>query len=144
MSTFDVAPERALYHGGSFNGNLLGMVAGTIAVRDLGSSDIARIDAQAAVLRSEIARAAQANGVCVRTNGVGSAFGLYVLDQPDGQIDRQATALLHLAAVNHGVYYGSGGEFGLSTVLSDADIEYASRALGGALADVGQAVIGHV
>ncbi len=37
MSAFDLAPERPLYHGGSFNGNLLGMVAGAIAVRDLTS-----------------------------------------------------------------------------------------------------------
>jgi glutamate-1-semialdehyde 2,1-aminomutase len=144
MSSFDLAPERPLYHGGSFNGNLLGMVAGAIAVRDLTSVAIARIDAQGDALRAELARAAEANGVHIRTNGVGSAFGLYVLDGPDGEIDRKASSLLHLAAVNRGVYYGIGGEFGLCTALTVEDLELTRDALAGALADVGQAVVGRV
>ncbi len=144
MSTFDLAPERPLYHGGSFNGNLLGMVAGAIAVRDLTSAEIARIDAQADALRRSLAEAAAANGVCVRTSGVGSAFGLYVLEESDGAIDWQATKLLHLAAVNRGVYYGFGGEFGLCTALSDEDLEHARTALSGALADVAEVVVNRV
>ncbi len=144
MSTFDLAPERPLYHGGSFNGNLLGMVAGAIAVRELKAGDIARIDAHAESLRADIAAAAAANGICVRTSGVGSAFGLYVLDGPEGEIDWTATSLLHLAAVNRGVYYGSGGEFGLCTALTDEDLEHARAGLGGALSDVAQAVVGQV
>ncbi len=147
MSVFDLAPERPLYHGGSFNGNLLGMVAGTITVRDLSAASIARIDAQAQTLRAALAQAAEANGVRVRTSGVGSAFGLYVLDAGGGEsekIDWSATALLHLAAVNHGVYYGSGGEFGFCTALTDADLQHACDALGGALADVAQTVVDHV
>jgi glutamate-1-semialdehyde 2,1-aminomutase len=139
MSTFDLAPERPLYHGGSFNGNLLGMVAGAIAVRDLTSVEIARIDAQADALRADLSEAGAANGVYVRTSGVGSAFGLYVLDGADGEIDWKATKLLHLAALNRGVYYGSGGEFGLCTALTDEDLEQARVALSGALADVSRA-----
>ncbi|MBA3807518.1 MAG: aminotransferase class III-fold pyridoxal phosphate-dependent enzyme [Solirubrobacterales bacterium] len=144
MSTFDLAPERPLYHGGSFNGNLLGMVAGAIAVRELKAADIARIDAQAGSLRADIGAAAAAAGICVRTSGVGSAFGLYVLDGPEGEIDWKATSLLHLAAVNRGVYYGSGGEFGLCTALTDEDLEHARAGLGAALSDVAQAVVGQV
>jgi glutamate-1-semialdehyde 2,1-aminomutase len=112
MEIFDPAAEGSLYHGGSFNGNLLGMVAGEIAVRDLTSAEIARIDAQGDSLRADLEEAGQACGVPVRTSGVGSAFGLYVLDGAGGEpgrIDRRATSLLHLAAVNHGVYYGPGG-----------------------------------
>jgi len=73
MEIFDPAGEggRALYHGGSFNGNVLGMVAGAIAVRDLSSADIARIDAQGDRMRAEIQDAAQECGVPVRTSGVG-------------------------------------------------------------------------
>ena len=144
MSTFDLAPERPLYHGGSFNGNLLGMVAGAIAVRDLTAVEIARIDAQGDALRRSLAQDAAANGVCVRTSGIGSAFGLYVLEEADGAIDWKATRLLHLAAVNRGVYYGTGGEFGLCTALADEDLEYARTALSGALADVAQAVVDRV
>jgi len=136
MSPFDLEQGGSLYHGGSFNGNLLGSVAGTIAVRDLTSVEIARIDAQAERLREGLAESAQELGVPIRTSGVGSVFGLYVLDGPNGEIDWKASRLLHLAAVNHGVYYGTGGEFGLCTATSDDEVEEALAGLSSALADL--------
>ncbi len=138
MTPFDLpdGSESSLYHGGSFNGNLLGMVAGQIAVRELTADAIARIDAQAERLRAALAAAAAELGVAIRTPGVGSAFGLYVLDGRDGEIDWTATRLLHVAAANHGVYYGSGGEFGICTAVSDEHVDEASAALSSALADL--------
>jgi glutamate-1-semialdehyde 2,1-aminomutase len=147
MSVFDLAPERPLYHGGSFNGNILGMVAGTIAVRDLTAADIQRIDGQADRLREDLAIAAQEVGLPIHTSGVGAAFGLYVLQGEGGdlsEIDWEATRLLHLAAVNRGIYYGSGGEFGLCTVLTDLEIAQTSAGLKGALADLAEAVVSRV
>jgi glutamate-1-semialdehyde 2,1-aminomutase len=147
MEIFDPAADEALYHGGSFNGNLLGMVAGTIAVRDLTTADIARIDAQGEQMRAEIHEAAQQCGLPVRTSGVGSAFGLYVLDGPDGELERidwKATRLLHLAAMTHGVYYGSGGEFGLCTALTDADMAHVCGGLREAVAAVAAVAVDHV
>jgi glutamate-1-semialdehyde 2,1-aminomutase len=144
MSPFDLANEGSLYHGGSFNGNLLGCIAGQIAVSDLTAAEIERIDAQAQQLRVGLEAAAHELGVPIRTQGVGSAFGLYVLDGHDGEIDWKATRLLHLAAVNHGVYYGTGGEFGICTAFSDEQIEEAGTGLHGALADLAResAVVG--
>jgi glutamate-1-semialdehyde 2,1-aminomutase len=138
MAPFDLPGEGdgSLYHGGSFNGNVLGMVAGQIAVRDLTAEAIARIDAQAERLRVALDQAAAELGVAIRMPGVGSAFGLYVLDRADGEVDWSATRLLHLAAINHGVYYGTGGEFGLCTVLDDEQIDQTSAALRSALADL--------
>jgi glutamate-1-semialdehyde 2,1-aminomutase len=142
MSYFDLHPERPLYHGGSFNGNLLGMVAGTIALRDLTSDAIARVEAQAESLKADIAAAAEACGLAVSTPGVGAAFGLYVLDGPDGEIDWRSSALLQLAAVTRGVYFGSGGEFGLPTTLTDEELAQASTGLAEALGDVAAATSG--
>jgi glutamate-1-semialdehyde 2,1-aminomutase len=146
MAPFDLADGGTLYHGGSFNGNLLGSVAGQIAVRDLTAVEIARIDAQAERLRAGLEQSARELGVPIRTPGVGSAFGLYVLDRPDGEIDWKASQLLHLAAVNHGVYYGTGGEFGICTAFSDEEIEEAGAGLQSALADLAResAVVGAV
>jgi glutamate-1-semialdehyde 2,1-aminomutase len=140
MAPFDLADGGSLYHGGSFNGNLLGSVAGQIAVRDLTAVEIARIDAQADQLRAGLEQSASELGVSIRTPGVGSAFGLYVLDRPDGEIDWKATQLLHLAAVNHGVYYGTGGEFGICTAFSDEEIEEAGAGLQSALADLAREI----
>jgi glutamate-1-semialdehyde 2,1-aminomutase len=136
MACFDLDPENPLYHGGSFNGNLLGMVAGAIALRDLTAERIARIDGQAESLKADVAAAAQICGLHIDTPGVGSAFGLYLLEGRGGPIDWPATSLLHLAAVNQGVYYGSGGEFGLSTAVTDEDLAETSAGLAQALSDV--------
>jgi glutamate-1-semialdehyde 2,1-aminomutase len=147
MAIFDPSAEDAFYHGGSFNGNPLGMVAGAIAVRDLTAQSIARIDAQAQSLRADITRAAEDCGVPVRIEGVGSTFGLYVIDGTSGErnkIDWKASSLLHLAAVNRGVHFGSGGEFGLCTALTDEHLQRASAGLRQALGDVAAAVCARV
>jgi glutamate-1-semialdehyde 2,1-aminomutase len=147
MAIFDPSAEDTFYHGGSFNGNPLGMVAGAIAVRDLTAQSIARIDAQAQSLRADITRAAEDCGVPVRIEGVGSTFGLYVIDGTSGErnkIDWKASSLLHLAAVNRGVHFGSGGEFGLCTALTDAHLQRASAGLRQALGDVAAAVCARV
>jgi glutamate-1-semialdehyde 2,1-aminomutase len=136
MDCFDLDTGKPLYHGGSFNGNLLGMLAGRIAVSDLTAAEIARIDAQGDELRARIEASAREQGVAVATHGVGGAFGLYVLDRPGGEIDHAASAALHLAAVNRGLYYGTGGEFGLPSVLGEDDVAAAATALHGALGDL--------
>jgi glutamate-1-semialdehyde 2,1-aminomutase len=136
MEVFDLDPEHPLYHGGSFNGNRLGALAGAIAVRDLGAAQIAQMEAQTAELRASIGAAASAVGVAVDTRGCGSAFGLYVLDAPGGDVDWKATAELHLAAVNRGVYFGAGGECGLSTAVGEDDLGFVVAALRDALEDL--------
>jgi glutamate-1-semialdehyde 2,1-aminomutase len=141
MEVFDPLGDDPLYHGGSFNGNLLGSIAGTIAVRDLTAAEIDRLDAVAARMRYEIDAAAAGLGLSVMTAGVGSAFGLYLLEEPGGEIDWDGSALLHLAAVTRGVYYGSGGEVGLCTALDEATAERAIAGLRGALADVAAATV---
>jgi glutamate-1-semialdehyde 2,1-aminomutase len=136
MDHFDSPGPNGLYHGGSFNGNLLGSVAGAIAVRDLTAAAIDRIDAYGDRIRAALESAAAEAGLPLRTSGVGSAFGVYVLAEADGEIDTTASSLLHLAAVNHGIYYGSGGEFGLNTALDDAAVDRAIDGLVAAIGDV--------
>lgn len=138
MSRFDLDRDRPLYHGGSFNGNLLGMVAGAIAVRNLSAAAIERLDTQAERLKAMIRESAGRAGVEVALPGIGSVFGLYVVGD-DGEVDAGATSLLHLAAVTRGVYYGTGGEFGLPTVLSDEDLARAGERIGAALMDLAAA-----
>jgi glutamate-1-semialdehyde 2,1-aminomutase len=141
MNVFDPLGNDPLYHGGSFNGNLLGSVAGTIAVRDLTASEIDRLDAMSDRMRSEIRSAADQHGMSVHTPGVGSAFGLYLLEEAGDDIDWPGSALLHLAAVTRGVYYGTGGEFGLCTALDDPTVDRAIEGVVGAIADVAGASV---
>lgn len=138
MQVFDPEREHPLYHGGSFNGNLLGSLAGTVAVRDLTAEQIQRIDGLADRTRAAMHEAAAAVDLPLHTSGLGSAFGVYVLDRPDGQVDWSRSALLHLAAVCRGVYFGSGGEFGLFTALDDQLMDEAIERLTGAIRDVAE------
>lgn len=142
MSVFDPLADNPLYHGGSFNGNLLGCIAGTIAVRDLTGDQIRRLDQIAERIRAAVANAAEQEGLALHTSGVGSAFGLYVLDGAGGEIDWQGTALLHLAAVTHGIYYGSGGEFGLPTAIDDTIADRVIDGLTSAIGDVAAVRVG--
>jgi glutamate-1-semialdehyde 2,1-aminomutase len=136
MEVFDPLGAQPLYHGGSFNGNLIGSVAGKIAVERLTAGEIERIDGLSDRLRGAIESAGEEFGLPLTTSGVGSAFGLYVLDGSGGEVDWDATFLLHLAAVTHGVYYGSGGEFGLCTALDDETVSAAATGMARAIADV--------
>jgi glutamate-1-semialdehyde 2,1-aminomutase len=138
MSTFDPLGERPLYHGGSFNGNLLGCVSGAIAVRDLTRRSIDTMNAQADRLRAALHARAAELGVGIATPGEGAAFALYRTNH-DGAIDWAATELLHLAALNHGVYIGTHGEMALATVTTDEQIDRSAEALGAALGDVADA-----
>lgn len=139
MELFDPTGDDPVYHGGSFNGNPLGCVAGHIAVRNLTNDEIARIDALGDQMRSALEDAGAAAGLPVRTSGVGSAFGLYVLHETHGEIDWSRSAQMHLAAVNHGVYIGTGGEFGLSTAIDADTVAVAIEAITMAIADVAAA-----
>lgn len=136
MDVFDPLGKTPVYHGGSFNGNPLGSVAGMIAIRDLTTAQIHRIDTLADHLREAIEAAADAVELPIMTSGVGSAFGLYVLDEPGGAIDWSASSLLHLAAVVHGVYFGSGGEFGFSTAVDEALVDAAAERIAAAVREV--------
>ncbi len=142
MSIFDPTAEQPVYHGGSFNGNLLGCVAGRIAVEKLTAAEIERIDGYGDRMRVQLQDAAESAGVPLRTSGLGSAFGVYVLQDDLEAIDWRATSLLHMAAVTRGVYYGTGGEFGLPTALSEADVEDALGRLREAVNDVAPALAG--
>lgn len=141
LELFDPLREEPAYHGGSFNGNPLGSGAGAIAIRDLTAAQIARIDGLATDMRAAVEQAGIAAGLAVTTSGVGSAFGMYVLDEPAGAIDWETSALLHLAAVNHGVYYGSGGEFGLSTAVDRSIAQAAVDGIVAAINDVVRAQV---
>ncbi len=138
MRAFDPTRTGTLYHGGSFNGNPLGCAAGRVAVEHLTHERIAEMDRVAGRLAGAVRAHAEAVGVPLRVSGDGSALGVYVLDRVGGEPHPGRTALLHLAAVNRGVYLGAGGEMAMATSLDAALADEAAAGLGGALADLAE------
>jgi glutamate-1-semialdehyde 2,1-aminomutase len=135
MSIFDPAGPHAVYHGGSFNGNPLGCAAGRVTMEHLTGASIEQMDAHARRLGAGLAAASKATGVPLEITGDGSVLGVHVLGE-DGGTSHQLSRRFHLAAINHGVYFGQDGEFALATPFSDEDVSEAIGRLELALADL--------
>ena len=143
MEVLDPHREHPLYHGGSFNGNLLSSVAGRISLEHLRRETIAAMDERTAGLRAALHAEAAALGLPLTTVGEGSVMGVYVTDvlqRHDGNTFNagEATQLLHLAALTRGVFMGPGGEIALSSATAGAALDEAHEGLLRALQDVAQ------
>ena len=142
MDVLDPHREQPLYHGGSFNGNLLSCVTGKVSLEHFGREQIAAMDERASWLRGELARAAGELGLPLITIAEGSVMGIYVTDalaRHSGNFAAgEATQLLHLAALTHGVFIGPGGEIALSTTVAGDALEHARDGLIAALRDVAE------
>jgi glutamate-1-semialdehyde 2,1-aminomutase len=140
MDVLDPHREQPLYHGGSFNGNLLSCVAGRVSLEHFTAETIAAMDERAGWLRAELEQCAASLGLPFTTTGEGSVMGVYVtgsLARHSGNfMAGEGTQLLHLAALTHGVFMGPGGEIALSSTVADEALEQARAGLLAALHDV--------
>jgi glutamate-1-semialdehyde 2,1-aminomutase len=138
-------PSR-VYHGGSFNGNVLGTACGTVAVTNLSGAVIDGMAARADRIRAALEARAEMVGLPLVTSGKGSAFGVYLaptLPPPtDERADLELSRLFHLASVCSGVHLGDGNEFALSTVVDDEVADAAIVRLEAALDDLATALGG--
>ena len=141
MDVLDPHRERPLYHGGSFNGNLLSSVAGRVSLEHLTAGTIAAMGQRASGLRDALVAEAAALGLPLSVVGEGSVMGVYVtdtLERHDGNTFSagEPTQLLHLAALTRGVLMGPGGEIALSSATAGAALDEAHEGLLKALGDV--------
>lgn len=124
-----LTPERAggVYHGGSFNGNGLAMVAGRVALEHLTADRIGMMDRQLERLRAALRAKADALGLPLETPGAGSIMGLHF-----GAAPALAQAF-HLACLNNGVHMAPGGLVALATPFTDPVVDEVAAAMGAAL-----------
>ena len=133
---------RQLAHSGTFNGNVLSMVAGAVSIDLLTAEAVARLDQVAARLQGDITHAGKLAGLDVTVTRAGSVMHVHFLNaapanyEATERADRRAAALLHLALLNCGVYTAPRGMLNMSTVLSDADVAAAADAYAEAFAAV--------
>lgn len=147
MEVLDPHRDAPLYHGGSFNGNLLSCVTGRVSLEHFTAETIAAMDGRAAELRAALLQGAAELGLPLQTVGEGSVMGVYVTDtlaRHDGNFTAgEGTQLLHLAALTHGVFMGPGGEIALSSVVAGEALELARAGLLGALQDLATLTSSH-
>jgi glutamate-1-semialdehyde 2,1-aminomutase len=129
-----------MFHGGSFNGNVLGCKAGMVALKSLTSSAISKMDRQGEVLRQMLIKKAALLNLDVAVTGMGSfggiAFGADPVRHEDDPSALGLSALYFLACLNLGVALGPGGLFALSTAVDKDALEVAITGLGCALENV--------
>lgn len=137
MALLDPRRPGGLFHGGSFNGNVLGCAAGAVALRDLTAAAIQRMDRQAGDLRRSLAAKARALGIEAEVSGVGSVGGIAFAADPARHEDDPAALGLstayHLACLNQGVALGPGGLFALATMVDDQAVAHGTGAMEAAL-----------
>lgn len=121
LSVLDPRQPGCLFHGGSFNGNTLGMIAGHVTLTHLTPESIAGMDAVATALCQAITGRAGALGLAVTVTGIGSIAGIAFDDDPARHEDNPGamgvSARFLLAAFNEGLAIGPGGLLALATVV---------------------------
>jgi glutamate-1-semialdehyde 2,1-aminomutase len=141
MEVFDPRSPDHLHHSGTFNGNLMTMAAGCIALDLLTQGEIARINALgerlAGGLRRSLAERPDLHGL---VNNCGSL--LHVNFGTEGEVrkfsdlkpDSPMAAAFHLAALDEGVYFAPRGFMNTSTAMDeqvvDEVLQACSRAIG--------------
>jgi glutamate-1-semialdehyde 2,1-aminomutase len=140
MEILDPYKPGGIAHGGSFNGFLLGMVAGRVAMHELTADRIVEMERAAQTLQLELPRIAARVGVPFSMTGFGSALGVYASEQAPvsatERMNEELWQLLHLALLNHGMYLGAEGEMAMTTLTDDRIVEETLAGFEAAFIDV--------
>ncbi len=142
MNLLDPSRGR-IFHSGTFNGNPVTTAAGVVSFGHLTSERIATMAAQAERLDTHLAASAAAVGLPFSSRRVGSLINIYFTPEPPAaNVVREDAAIMrdvHLAGMNHGLYFASRGLLVLSTVTTDEHIDEACRGFDAAFADAAAA-----
>jgi glutamate-1-semialdehyde 2,1-aminomutase len=141
MSLFDPAKKK-LTHGGTFNGNALTMAAGLAAMKLYTPQEIRRLSSVGDKLRDGLSAALSRAGIRAQVTGVGSLAQIHFSESPirtyrdAARAAKEPLSRLHLALLNRGVFIAPRGQWCLSTVMSDAEIDEALVAFLDALSEI--------
>ena len=142
MDIFNPVRPGAVFHGGSFNGNVLGCSAGLVTLKCLTASAIHKMDRQGEILRSRLRNKAAWLGLDVEVTGIGSIGGIAFAADPVRHEDNPSaigmSALYLLACLNAGVALGPGGLFAFSTAVDERALMHAITGMEQALEEVAQ------
>jgi glutamate-1-semialdehyde 2,1-aminomutase len=129
MEQFDPLRPAALSQSGTFNGNLITMVAGVAAMEAYTPAEVGRINALGERLRDGLRAALQDAGVPAAVTGYGSFAGVHlgataVHTYRDAALtDKGRARLLHLALLLEGIYVAPRLTMCTSTAMDDATID---------------------
>ena len=142
MDTTNPKIPGFIAHSGTFNGNRVGMAAGSASVRLFDQAALDKLERQSARLQESIEASIAAHGITASVCRAGSLLHVhYVKERPinyAGTLSpfKDLTRLMHIMLLNKGVFIAPRGSMNLSTVLTDDDISFVSRAFDEVLGDM--------
>ena len=129
MEQFDPLRPAPLWQSGTFNGNLITMVAGVAAMEAYTPAEVDRINALGERLRDGLRSALEEADVPAAVTGYGSFANVH-LGRPvvhtyrdAALVDKGLARLLHLALLLEGIYVAPRLMMCTSTAMDDATIE---------------------
>jgi glutamate-1-semialdehyde 2,1-aminomutase len=129
MELTSAARPGSLPGSGTFNGNVITMVAGAASLTALDAAAIMTLNGRAASLADRIEAAARRAGMPVSVTRAGSILHVHLLAEPPVNAEQARVvpagwqAALHLALLLEGVYTAPRGMLNLSTAMNGADLD---------------------
>src|SRR5215213_7959606 len=129
MEQFDPLRPAPLWQSGTFNGNLITMVAGVAAMEAYTPAEVGRINALGERLRDGLRAALQDAGVPAAVTGYGSFAGVHLgatavhTYRDVALTDKRLARLLHLALLLEGIYVAPRLTMCTSTAMDDETID---------------------
>jgi glutamate-1-semialdehyde 2,1-aminomutase len=143
MEQFDPARPRPLWQSGTFNGNAITMVAGTVAMEHYPAAEVARINALGDRLRDGFNAAFRRSAVTGVATGYGSFVGVHFAEEAPRNYrtaargDQLRKRLVHLALMTDGVFCAPRLMFCTSTAMDETVVDGMVAAFGRAIDRVG-------
>ena len=130
MRTFDVRSDGAVYHGGTFNNNMLSMTAGVAALQiGLGPDTLETLNTRGEKLRERLNEVFAASGVAMYASGWGSILTIHSTRGPVetyaelSGADTRVSDALFLFLANEGFYIAPRGYLALSLEVTDSQLD---------------------
>ena len=129
MELLDPACKDPVPHGGTYNGNPLGMAAGLAAMRQLTPDVFERLNAQGEWLRGQLEELFADHRVAAQVTGAGSLFNvhftaaeLYDYRSVRRAVDAERSHRFFLGMLNHGILMAGRGLGALCTPMGDSEL----------------------
>ena len=136
MNIYDYSRPDPVKHGGTFNNNVITMAAGAAGLRDIFTPEVAtKLLNTGNQFRAELNAICQQQGVAMTITGLGPSMAIHFQPGPITTVeqafrgkDPSASALLHMAMLERGIYLARRGGLILSIVQTDADLTFFRQA----------------
>ena len=129
MELLDPTREESVPHGGTYNGNPLGMAAGLAAIRQLTPDVFERLEAQGEWLRGQLEELFADHRLAAQVTGAGSLFNvhftaaeLYDYRSARRAVEPERRHRFFLGMLNHGILMASRGLGAVCTPMGDAEL----------------------